>query len=93
MNKQDMINIMAETADISKLSAETALNAFFDGVAGTLAKGDKVSIIGFGNWEISKRAARKGRNPKTGEMIQIPASIVPRFKAGKKLKDAVKTDK
>lgn len=89
MNKQDLIDAMAEAADISKSAAETALNTFTDRVVDTLADGGKVSIIGFGNWETSQRAARTGRNPQTGEEIQIAAATVPKFKPGKKFKEAV----
>ena len=89
MNKQELIDLIAENADISKLSAEAALNSFLEGVTTTLKKGGKVSIPGFGSFETSQRAARSGRNPQTGETITIPAATVAKFKAGKKLKDSI----
>lgn len=89
MNKQDLINVIAEAANISKTAAETAVNTMTQSVTDTLAKGDKVSIIGFGNWEVGKRAARKGRNPRTGEEINIAARNTIKFKAGKGLVEAV----
>ena len=89
MNKQDLIDAIAEAANISKTAAEVALNTFMDCVTSTLQSGGKVSIIGFGSFETSKRAARVGHNPQTGQKMQIPAAIVAKFKAGKKLKDAV----
>jgi len=89
MNKQDLIDMIAENADISKSAAENALNAFLDGVTNTLKQGEKVSIPGFGSFETSERAARVGRNPQTGAEIQIPAATVAKFKAGKKLKDSI----
>ena len=90
-NKQDLIDVIAERADISKGTAEAAVKALTDYVTETLVHGDKVSIIGWGGWETSQRAARTGRNPQTGATMQIPATIVPKFKAGKKLKEAVNT--
>ena len=89
MNKQELIDIMATQADISKSAAENALNAFVEAVTGTLAGGDKVAIANFGSFETSKRSARTGRNPRTGEEMKIPASVSAKFKAGKRLKDAV----
>ena len=89
MIKSDVINQMATKAGISKVAAEKALKAFTDGVAAALKKGDKVSLVGFGTFSVSKRAARKGRNPQTGKEISIKASKSPRFKAGKALKGAV----
>lgn len=88
-NKQDIIEVMAGTANISKVAAKNALNAFIDCVMDTLQQREKVSITGFGGWEISCRAARSGRNPQTGQVIDIPATMVPKFKAGKKLKNVV----
>ena len=90
MNKTELINAMAEKAELSKKDAEKALNAFIDTVTEELADGGKVQLIGFGAFETSERAARMGRNPQTGEEMEIPASIVPKFKAGKALKEAVK---
>ena len=90
MNKTELINAMAEKAELSKKDAEKALNAFIDTVTEELADGRKVQLIGFGTFKTSERAARMGRNPQTGEEMEIPASIVPKFKAGKALKEAVK---
>lgn len=90
MNRSELIAKMAADAGISKASAERALNAMIDGVAGALKGGDKVSLVGFGTFSVSNRAARVGRNPRTGATIQIPASKVPKFKPGKGLKDAIK---
>ncbi len=89
MTKGELIGQIASDADISKVAAEKALKAFIDAVTSSLKNGDKVSLVGFGTFDISKRAARKGRNPQTGEEITIKASNAPRFKAGKSLKDAV----
>ena len=89
MNKADLIAaIAAKTGDTKKV-AEASVNAFVDVVTETLKKGDKVQLVGFGSFEIRKRAARKGRNPQTKEEIKIPASKAPVFKAGKALKDLV----
>jgi len=90
MNRSDVIAKMATDAGISKAKAESALNGLIDGIAGALRSGDKVSLVGFGTFSVSDRAARTGRNPRTGATIQIPASKVPRFKPGKGLKDAIK---
>ncbi len=89
MNKADLIAKIAEEAELSKKSAEAALNAFVGAVETALKKGDKVQLVGFGSFEVRKRAARKGRNPQTKEEIKIPASKAPVFKAGKALKDLV----
>lgn len=89
MNKSDLVSAMAEAAGITKTEADKALEAFTDSVTSALKKGDKVSLVGFGTFSTSKRKARKGRNPQTGAEIQIAASTVPKFKAGKSLKDAV----
>ena len=89
MNKADLIAKIAEEAELSKKSAEAALNAFVGAVEVALKKGDKVQLVGFGSFEVRKRAARKGRNPQTKEEIKIPASKAPVFKAGKALKDLV----
>lgn len=90
MNKTELINAMAEKAELSKKDTEKALNAFIDTVTKELAASGKVQLVGFGTFETSERAARVGRNPQTGEEMEIPASIVPKFKAGKALKEAVK---
>ena len=89
MKKSELVAIMAEKAELKKVDAEKALNGFVDAVTEALAKGDKISLVGFGSFETKKRAARKGKNPLTGEEISIAASTVPAFKAGRGLKDAV----
>ena len=89
MNKSELIDAIALSADISKAAAGRALDATLETVAETLRDGDQVSLVGFGNFQVKDRAARAGRNPQTGETIQIKASRVPGFKAGKALKDAV----
>ncbi|MGB5209917.1 MAG: HU family DNA-binding protein [Gammaproteobacteria bacterium] len=89
MNKAELIDAVAAAADISKSDAGKAVEAVTHTIANTLAKGDQIAIVGFGTFAVKHRAARAGRNPKTGETIQIKASNVPSFKAGKALKDAV----
>jgi DNA-binding protein HU-beta len=89
MNKGQLIDNIAESADISKAAANRALDAFIDSVTNALVEGDSVSLIGFGSFSVKERAARTGRNPQTGGEIQIPAAKVPAFKAGKSLKDAI----
>ena len=89
MNKADLVAAIAERAGISKKDGEKALNAFTNIVSRELAKGGKIQLVGFGTFEVSERAARTGRNPQTGEEMQIPASKLPKFKAGKVLKDTV----
>ena len=89
MNKSDLVAAMAAKTGDTKKSAEEALNAFVNVVTEALVKGDKVQLVGFGSFEVRKRAARKGRNPQTKEEIKIPASKAPVFKAGKALKDLV----
>ena len=89
MKKSELVAIMAEKADLKKVDAEKALNAFVDAVTEALAKGDKIALVGFGTFETKKRAARTGKNPQTGAVIKIAASTVPAFKAGRGLKDAV----
>lgn len=90
MNKTELISAVAENAGLSKKDATAAVAAVFEEITGALAKGDKVQLIGFGNFEVRERAARTARNPRTGETLEIAASKVPAFKAGKALKDAVK---
>ena len=90
MNKTELVNAVAEKTGLTKKDAGKAVDALFDTVTEVLGKGDKVTLIGFGNFEVRERAARKGRNPQTGQEIDIAASKVPAFKAGKALKDAVK---
>jgi DNA-binding protein HU-beta len=89
MNKADLINHVAATADLSRSSAGDAVEAVIAGITETLADGDSVNIIGFGTFSVVARAARTARNPRTGEAIQVAASNAPKFKAGKALKDAV----
>ena len=89
MNKTELVAAMADAAGLSKKDAEKALKAFTDVVAEELKKGEKIQLVGFGTFEVSSRAARKGKNPQTGKEIQIPASKAPKFKAGKALKDTV----
>ena len=87
MNKTELVAAMAEQTNLSKKDAEAALKAFVDVVSEELKKGEKVQLVGFGTFEVSERAAREGRNPQTGETMEIKASKTPKFKAGKALKD------
>ena len=89
MNKAELVAAVAEKAEISKKDAEKAVKAFTDAVAEELAKGGKVQLVGFGNFEVSERPAREGRNPRTGETMTIAASKTPKFKPGKALKDEI----
>ncbi len=89
MNKAELVDAIAKETGETKRSAEKFLNAFVDTVMGAVAKGDKVSVVGFGNFERKKREARKGRNPRTGETIKIPAKKYPAFSPGKGFKDEV----
>ncbi len=89
MNKTELIEHMAKTADISKAASARALDALIGAVKATLKKNDTVTLVGFGTFSVGKRAARTGRNPRTGEAIKIKAAKVPKFRAGKALKDAV----
>lgn len=89
MNKAELINAAAEKAGLSKKDTEAAVNAAIEAIADCLAAGDKVQLVGFGAFEVKDRAARVGRNPKTSQPIEIPASRMPVFKPGKPLKDAV----
>ena len=89
MNKAELINVVSEAAEVSKKDAETVITATLDAITDALKEGEKVQLVGFGSFEVKARAARVGRNPKTKEPIEIPASKVPVFKAGKVLKDAV----
>ena len=90
MNKSELVNAIAEKADLTKKAAEVALNSIVASITGALEKGEKVQLVGFGTFEVRQRSARKGHNPQTGEAIKIPASKSPAFKAGKALKDIVK---
>ncbi|MDD6692486.1 MAG: HU family DNA-binding protein [Lachnospiraceae bacterium] len=89
MNKNELIAAAAESSGLTKKDTEAALKAIVDVITDSLKKGDKVQIVGFGTFEVSERAAREGRNPHTGEAMQIAASKAPKFTAGKALKDAV----
>ena len=89
MNKTELIAAVAEKAELSKKDAEKAVKAFTEAVSEELVKGGKVQIVGFGTFEVSERAAREGRNPRSGETMTIAASKSPKFKAGKALKDMV----
>ena len=90
MNRMELVAAIAEKTELSKKDAEKALKAFTDVVAEELKKGEKIQLVGFGTFEVSERAAREGRNPQTGEAMQIAASKSPKFKAGKALKDDMK---
>ncbi|MFC1552901.1 HU family DNA-binding protein [Candidatus Latescibacterota bacterium] len=89
MTKEELIAKTSEDAGITKAAASTVLSSILNSIEGALANGDKVSLIGFGTFSVSHRAARDGRNPATGAAIKISAANVPKFKAGKKLKEAV----
>ncbi|HWI40217.1 MAG TPA: HU family DNA-binding protein [Verrucomicrobiae bacterium] len=89
MTKAELVTAVADSAGLSKGEAEKAVKAFVDAITGCLKKGDKLSIVGFGTFMASERAARTGQNPQTGEKIEIAASLSPKFKAGKALKDAI----
>ncbi len=90
MNKSELIAKIADKSELTKKDAEKALNAFVESVTEGLKAGEKIVLVGFGSFETKKRAARKGKNPQTGAIIDIPAATVPSFKVGKALKDAVK---
>ncbi len=89
MTKADLVNSIAEKAGLNKADAEKALKAFTDAVTDAMKAGEKVSLVGFGTFSVGDRAARQGQNPQTGAKINIPAAKVPKFKAGKALKDAI----
>lgn len=89
MNKTELVDAIAKQSKLTKKDAEAALKAFTDTVTKALKKGDKVQLVGFGTFEVTKRAAREGRNPQTGATMKIAASKAPKFKAGKALKDIV----
>ncbi|MFP4698324.1 MAG: HU family DNA-binding protein [Eubacteriales bacterium] len=89
MNKSDLVTAIAARTEISKKDSEKVVKAFVDVVTEELANGGKIQLVGFGTFDVAERAAREGRNPQTGEPMQIPASKAPRFKSGKALKDAV----
>ncbi len=89
MNKHELVSAIAQSAELSKKDAEKALAAAINAISKALAEGDKVQVVGFGTFEVRERAARQGKNPRTGEVINIAATKVPAFKAGKALKDVV----
>lgn len=89
MTKAELIEKIAKDADVSKATAQKAIDSFIDGIKKSLKKGNPVTLVGFGTFSVAKRAARKGRNPQTGEAIKIKASRSPKFKAGKAFKDAI----
>lgn len=89
MNKNDLVAAVADDAGLSKADAAKAVDSVFDTITGSLKSGDEVRLVGFGTFTVAQRRASEGRNPRTGEKIQIPASMQPKFKAGKGLKDAV----
>jgi len=89
MNKAELISATAEKSGLSKKDSEKAINALVEAITDTMKKGDKVQLVGFGVFEVKDRPARMGRNPRTKEQIQIPASKLPQFKAGKALKDSI----
>jgi DNA-binding protein HU-beta len=89
VNKSELIDAVAASADLSKAAAGRALDAMVESITGALKEGDQVVLVGFGTFSVKERAARTGRNPQTGDPIQIAAATVPSFKAGKALKDAV----
>ncbi len=93
MNKKELVAVVAQKAEVSKKDAEAVVNAFVEAVTAELKKGGKVQLVGFGTFEVTKRTARVGRNPRTSETIKIKASKAPKFKAGKALKDAVNKKK
>lgn len=89
MNKQDLVAHVADAAGLSKADATKAVDSVIDGITNSLRRGNEVRLVGFGTFAVARRAASRGRNPRTGEPINIPASKQPKFKAGKALKDAV----
>jgi len=89
VNKSELVESVANAAELPKASAQRAVEAVFEAISGAMSSGDSVSVVGFGTFSVSDRQARTGRNPKTGENIEIAACKVPKFKAGKSLKDAV----
>ena len=89
MNKNELVSAVAEKSELSKQQASSAVDAVFEAIQGTMAKGDDIRLVGFGTFSVSHRAASKGRNPSTGAEVDIPGRNVPKFAAGKGLKDAV----
>jgi DNA-binding protein HU-beta len=93
VTKSELVGIVAESAGLTKADSDKVIKSLLEAVAGCLKKGDKLSLVGFGTFSVIKRAARKGQNPQTGKKITIPASVTPKFKPGKGLKDLVNTKK
>ncbi len=93
MTKAELISAVADESGLKKVDAEKAVSAFISSVTAALKKGDKLSLVGFGTFSTTKRAARKGQNPQTGKKISIPAATIPKFKPGKNLKEAVNAKK
>lgn len=91
MNKGELVELMATKADTTQKAATALLNALIDSITQTVASGERVTLVGFGSFEPRERKAREGRNPKTGEAMDIPATVVPAFSAGKQFKEAVET--
>lgn len=89
MRKQDLVEIVVDRADMSPRHAEAAVSAIFEEITNALSRGENVALVGFGAFSVKRRAARSGRNPQTGDLIAIPESLYPTFKAGKAMKDAV----
>lgn len=90
MNKSELVAEVSESTEMSKKDVAKVVDAVFDAISNALQNGDKVQLVGFGNFEVRERSARKGRNPQTGEEIEIAASKIPAFKPGKALKDGIK---
>ncbi|MEH7342545.1 HU family DNA-binding protein [Bacillus sp. JJ1532] len=90
MNKTELVKVVSTQAELTQKDTSKAVDALFDTISNTLAEGEKIQLIGFGTFEVRERSARKGRNPQTGEEIDIAASKIPAFKPGKELKEAVK---
>ena len=93
MTRSELVSAVAENAGLTKASAEKSVKAIIDVVTSCLKKEDKLTLVGFGSFSTTKRAARKGQNPQTGKKISIPASVAPKFRAGKALKDAINVKK
>ena len=93
MTKSELVSAVAENAGLTKVSAEKSVKGIIEAVTVCLKKGDKLTLVGFGTFSTTKRAARKGQNPQTGKKINIPATVSPKFKAGKSLKDSVNAKK
>ena len=90
MTKAELVEAVAKSANLTKAAAEKAVGAFISTVSGALKKGDRVTLVGFGSFEVASRKARTGRNPQTGKEIKIPAMTVPKFRAGREFRDALK---